>query len=94
MNNNLAFLQQVKDLNVNGYIGESTKREYGYSVDHDKKIRWLELIGAPHLRDPESPCGDFEPIGTAYGNQYKATCETDGHYMCEKCIYQGAQQQP
>lgn len=63
-----------------------------YSKDHDKKIRWLEPIGAPHLRDPECPCEDFEPINTAYGNKYNGTCETDGHYMCEKCIWQGKQQ--
>ncbi len=73
--------------NVAGYIGESTKREYEYAQDHHKKIRWLEPIGAPHLRDPMCPCEDFEPIDTAYGKGGQGDCETDGHYMCATCVY-------
>ncbi len=82
----------VKILNVNGYIGQSTKRELEYAKDHNKRIVFLEPVGAPGIRDPELPCEDYRPIGTAYGDEYKATCQTDGHYMCEKCIWQGAQE--
>lgn len=83
----IDMADEVLFLNVNGYIGESTKREYDYAKAHDKKIRWAEPIGAPNLRDPECPCEDFEPIGTIYGKDYQGECETDGHYMCAKCVH-------
>lgn len=35
--------------------------------------------GAPHVRDVEAPCKDFEP-GEPDGH-----CETDGHYLCLTC---------
>ena len=83
----IDLADRIKFLNVGGYIGTSTKRELKYSKNHNKKIEFLEPIGAPNIRDPEFPCEDFEPIGTAYGDKYKGECETDGHYMCDKCIW-------
>lgn len=37
---NLA--DEVLILNVDGYVGESTRREFEYAVRKEKKIRWLE----------------------------------------------------
>jgi hypothetical protein len=37
---NLA--DEILVLNVNGYIGESTRREIEYAMEQGKKIRWLE----------------------------------------------------
>ena len=33
---------EVLMLNVNGYIGESTRKELYYALHNNKKIRWLE----------------------------------------------------
>ena len=33
---------EVLILNVNGYIGESTRRELAYARQHGKTIRWLD----------------------------------------------------
>jgi hypothetical protein len=77
---------EVLFLNVSNYIGESTRRELEYARQRGKRIRWLEEVGAPNLRDPEFPCSDFEPINTVYGKYHNGTCETDGHYMCNYCV--------
>ena len=29
-------------LNVDGYIGESTRREINYAIDRGKRVRWLQ----------------------------------------------------
>jgi hypothetical protein len=82
----IDMANQVLILNVGGYIGESTKRELDYAKENHKAVRFLEYIGAPNIRDPELPCDEFEPIGTIYGKDYSGNCETDGHYMCAKCV--------
>jgi hypothetical protein len=37
-------------------------------------------VGERWLRDPDAPCEAFEP-----GTPGSGDCETDGHYLCEKC---------
>lgn len=37
----IDIAHEVLILNVGGYIGESTMREYRYAVEHNKHIRWL-----------------------------------------------------
>jgi hypothetical protein len=82
----IELANEVLFLNVDGYIGQSTYNELEHARKQGKRIRWLEEIGAPNLRDPESPCENFEPIHTIYGDNHSGTCETDGHYMCGKCV--------
>jgi hypothetical protein len=82
----IDLADEVLILNVGGYIGESTRSELEYAREHDKIIRWLESVGAPNIRDPEFPCAGFEPIGTVYGEKSSGNCESDGHYMCNKCV--------
>jgi len=38
----IDLADEVLILNVGGYVGESTRREYEYAVAHGKRIRWLE----------------------------------------------------
>jgi len=40
-------------------------------------------VSEPGVRDPEFPCTDFTP-GTP---TTAGVCETDGHYMCDGCVY-------
>jgi len=82
----IDLADEVFILNVAGYIGESTKRELDYARSCNKCIRFLEPIGAPNLRDPNFPCQIFLPKGTVYGSECAGDCETDGHYMCDKCV--------
>lgn len=82
----IDLADQVLILNVNSYIGESTKKELEYAIEHEKVIRFLEPVGAPGVRDPELPCDSFQPGGTAYGKTATGNCETDGHYLCGTCV--------
>lgn len=51
-------------------------------------VRWVKKskknpVGIPYQRDPENPCEWYEP---GKHNQYHFdNCETDGHYLCQKC---------
>jgi hypothetical protein len=38
----IDLADEILVLNVGGYVGESTKSEIQYALDHGKKIRWLE----------------------------------------------------
>ena len=82
----IDLADEVLFLNVGGYIGQSTFNELEYARKQGKEIKWLEEIGAPNLRDPEFPCERFLPICPAYGDKPSGNCETDGHYMCYKCV--------
>ncbi len=82
----IDLADEVLILNVGGYIGESTLGELEYAKAHGKRIRFLEEIGAPGIRDPEHVCEDFEPIGGIYGNSNVGECESDGHYKCLDCV--------
>ena len=82
----IDLADEVLFLNVGGYIGQSTYNELEHARKRGKRIRWLEEVGAPNLRDSELPCDKFEPINTVYGNTYSGDCQTDGHYMCLKCV--------
>lgn len=55
---------------------------YRFLVNNLKRIE-VKPIGLPLQRDPDAPCEYYEPHrkGT-YDFQY---CETDGHYLCQKC---------
>lgn len=55
--------------------------------------RWSALVafvnnrtGAAGLRDPESPCSDFD---AQYYNGL-GQCLSDGHYMCVECSHLSA----
>jgi hypothetical protein len=39
----------------------------------------LPLFGQAGVRDPDSPCADFEP------GEPDGMCSTDGHHMCREC---------
>lgn len=43
------------------------------------------VLGAPGIRDPESPCRAYDPGPRRAG----ADCETDGHYLCAGCTENG-----
>ncbi len=38
----IDLADEILVLDVGGYIGESTKSEIEYAVEHGKRIRWLE----------------------------------------------------
>jgi len=42
----IDLADEVFVLNVGGYIGESTRSEIEYAQEHQKKIRYLEPVGA------------------------------------------------
>lgn len=44
----IDLADEVLILNVEGYIGESTRREIKYALDHDKNVRWLESAFGQH----------------------------------------------
>lgn len=41
--------------------------------------------GIPYERDPEATCEFYEPFKRS--KWYFQDCETDGHYLCGKCIH-------
>ncbi len=81
-------------LNVGGYIGESTRSELEYAQAHSKRVRFWEPVGAPGIRDPEAPCDGFQPCGCAYSDGGYSECESDGHYMCKKCVHRKIEVKP
>ncbi len=42
-------------------------------------------VGVPGNRDPESPCEAYSPRARKAGDW--GACETDGHYLCQKCCH-------
>lgn len=42
--------------------------------------------GIPYERDPQAPCEFYEPFKRK-GRWYFDDCDTDGHYLCDKCIH-------
>jgi hypothetical protein len=38
----IDLADEILVLNVSGYIGESTRSEIDYALEHGKRIRWLE----------------------------------------------------
>lgn len=38
----IDFADEIFVINVDGYIGESTRSEINYAIDHNKPIEWLE----------------------------------------------------
>jgi hypothetical protein len=86
----IDLADRVKILNVEGYIGSSTKNELIYSKEQNKKIEYLEPSGAPYIRDPEAPCNGYEPK-QIFGDYPIPECQTDGHYMCEYCRFKAPQ---
>lgn len=47
----IDLADEVMILNVGGYIGESTRKEFNYAIEHNKEIIYLEPIGKPSGRD-------------------------------------------
>lgn len=55
------------------------------------EVNGRSILGAPGVRDPESPCEAFRPKGTAFERVVEADlgdnrCQTDGHYLCVECL--------
>lgn len=46
----IDLADEVLILNVDGYVGESTRRELAYAMAHDKVIRFLEPVEASRLK--------------------------------------------
>ena len=40
-------------------------------------------MGLPYIRDPENICEGYMPFKPKVSSW--AECETDGHYLCQKC---------
>lgn len=51
-----------------------------------KRIPVPHPDGIPYERDPGAPCEFYEPLKTPH-RWYFEDCETDGHYLCQKCIH-------
>jgi hypothetical protein len=83
---------RVHILNVDDYIGDSTKGELQYAKMRHKKISYLNAFGAPYIRDPELPCRNFEPL-KIFGDWSIPECQTDGHYLCKECRFKAPQTQ-
>lgn len=45
----IDMASKVFILNVGGYVGDSTKSEIKYAIDHGKFLRWLELESANRI---------------------------------------------
>lgn len=43
----IDLCDEVLILNKDGYLGESTRRELAYALEHGKRVRWLEPEAAP-----------------------------------------------
>lgn len=44
------------------------------------------IPGIPYQRDPDAPCDGYEPF-IKHSNNIFSGCETDGHYLCQKCCH-------
>lgn len=44
------------------------------------------LVGIPGIRDNEHPCTHYMPR-PRLKEDGEANCQTDGHYLCEECIW-------
>lgn len=44
------------------------------------------IVGIPYQRDPENPCDVYEPFKYR-GKLIFHDCESDGHYLCRKCVH-------
>lgn len=54
-------------VNVQHYVGDSTRREVEYAMDKGKKIRWFtdDIIGRPTKPRPEKPPHGTNPVDAA-----------------------------
>jgi len=43
-------------------------------------------VGIPGMRDPDNKCPGYTPRKRLPGEP-GANCETDGHYLCNKCAF-------
>lgn len=50
-----------------------------------KKVPVPHPHGIPYERDPGAPCEFYEPFKAQ--KWYFTDCETDGHYLCAKCVH-------
>lgn len=64
----IDLASEVLVLNVGGYVGESTRREIAYALEHGKNLRWLEDTGM-------IPVAKFERIGSDFGHVIVKTVE-------------------
>lgn len=48
--------------------------------------------GIPYERDPDAKCEFYEPFKRR--KWYFDDCETDGHYLCAKCIHNAKHKNP
>lgn len=64
----IDLADEVLILNVNGYVGESTRREIAYALEKGKPLRWLEDTGL-------IPVAKFERIGSDFGYVVVKTVE-------------------
>lgn len=46
----IAMSDEILVLNVDGYVGESTRNEIAYAMLHGKRVRWLEDVDPDWLR--------------------------------------------
>ena len=44
-------------------------------------------VGIPGNRDPDAECEIYMPIKKGSLKFLSGDCETDGHYLCDKCIH-------
>lgn len=45
----IDLADEVLVINVGGYIGESTRSEVEYAIEHDKPVKWLEPDKMPAI---------------------------------------------
>jgi hypothetical protein len=72
---------EILVLNVDGYIGDSTRREIAYAVTHGKGVRWWEPDSAPPLLCPR--CGACAWTESAAAQGWRWTGQQWEHARCE-----------
>jgi hypothetical protein len=71
-------------------ISIPTARDFWKAVCLFAYRRWAipgekKPVGIPGNRDPDIPCGSYEPI--EWKTPAWNDCQTDGHYLCDECCH-------
>jgi hypothetical protein len=75
-----TFRDLLARVHRSGLLGEAAP-ELRVAAEEALGVPRVGRFGDPGIRDPESPCDDFDPGETVAFPQ----CYGDGHYMCKEC---------
>lgn len=78
----IDLADEVLILNVDGYIGESTRREWLYAVTSGKRVRWLEPHNIPSFVDTKIVSEGFTRCPEC---GHEMDQNTIGEWVCLTC---------